>query len=100
MFEELGIEDEYATCGYNILSTAYFKNKYHYDVSSNETIKEYALKVRSDPDLIKAIEKIGTIESSGRDSYLKIIEVPNDAKIELAHYDGWERIEEIHRIWS
>lgn len=54
---------------------------------------------RADKRLIKAIEKIGLEESSGKLSELRIVEIPNGIKWEIDEYDGMETIHEKHRSW-
>ena len=55
---------------------------------------------RNDPDLIRAIETVGTEEASGGYASLKIVEIPDDVEWEIEEYDGSEWIAEKHRIWS
>ena len=55
---------------------------------------------RNDPDLIRAIEIVGTEEASGKYASLKIVEIPDDVEWEIEEYDGSEWIAEKHRIWS
>jgi hypothetical protein len=53
---------------------------------------------RTDNDLIKVIEELGT-EANGRCSNLRIVEIPDDIEYEIDDYDGMESIEEVHRSW-
>lgn len=54
---------------------------------------------RTDPDLIKIIETMGSAEASGRVSELKIIEIPDDVDWVIDEYDGLEWVAERHRTW-
>lgn len=54
---------------------------------------------RSDPRLIKAIEKVGLEASSGSHAELEIVDIPDDIKYEIDDYDGVETIREAHRTW-
>lgn len=68
----------------------------------NEKYKEISFSVRdlnrSDPDLIKVVEKLGK-DASGRYSELKVVEIPDDVEWEISEYDGLEKVEEKHRSW-
>ena len=55
---------------------------------------------RNDPDLIRAIEIVGTEEASGKYASLKIVEIPDDVEWQIEEYDGSEWIAEKHRIWN
>ena len=54
---------------------------------------------RSDPDLVKVVEKLGE-KADGAYAKLKIIEIPDDITWEVHEYDGMERIEEMHQSWG
>jgi hypothetical protein len=54
---------------------------------------------RTDPLLISVIEELGE-KANGRYADLKIIEIPDDVKYEIAEYDGREHVAEVHRTWS
>ena len=54
---------------------------------------------RTDSDLIRAIEIVGTEEASGKYASLKIVEIPDDVEWELGEYDGREWVAEKHRTW-
>lgn len=53
---------------------------------------------RNDPALIQVVETMGERAS---DSYsrLKVVEIPDDVKWQIAEYDGMEWIAETHRTW-
>ena len=53
---------------------------------------------RADSALIRTVEELGE-ESWGRNSQLKIVEVPDGVDWEIEEYDGIERVVEAHRIW-
>lgn len=94
VYKKLGLEwDNY---GY-IELTDYFEDKYNYD---NMSYDDYYLAVRSDPALIKAVEELGVEKASGSFAELKIVEIPDDAKVYISNYDGIESIEECHRSWD
>lgn len=54
-----------------------------------------SIEVRTDPDLVEIIERIGEKKASTRLSSLKIIEVPDNVEFEIDNYDGYETIKEI-----
>ena len=53
---------------------------------------------RTESALIRTVEELGE-ESWGRNSQLKIVEIPDDVLWEIEEYDGIERVVEAHRIW-
>jgi len=55
---------------------------------------------RANPYLIRAIEEVGLERSAGRSAKLKIIDTPDEVDWEITDYDGWERVEEVHRWWG
>lgn len=61
----------------------------------------YSFAIRSNPELIEAVEKIGLKESAGFLSILEIVNIPDDAvEPEIVDDDtGVEYIEEKHRTW-
>lgn len=54
---------------------------------------------RDDPYLIQVINELGT-EANTRFCTLKIVEIPEDVKWEIAEYDGREWVAERHRTWD
>ena len=54
---------------------------------------------RTDEDLIKVVETLGSEKASGHLSRLQIIELPDDVVWELDEYDGIETVREVHRSW-
>lgn len=54
---------------------------------------------RTDPDLIKVIEELGSEKASGACAKIKIVEIPDDVAWEIDDYDGIESIHEVHRSW-
>lgn len=60
--------------------------------------RDYDVKLRTDPDLIEAIEKLGDA-ASGFCGNVQIVEVPDGVEIEIKEYDGWEHVAEVHRTW-
>ena len=57
------------------------------------------IKLRTDPDLIEAIELLGNAANSIV-SNLKVVEVPDGVGITIEEYDGFEHIAEVHRTWG
>lgn len=55
---------------------------------------------RNDPDLIRAIELVGSENSTGFCSDIKIVEIPDDVDWVIQEYDGLEWVAERHRTWS
>ena len=53
---------------------------------------------RTDSALIRTVEELGE-ESWGRNSRLKIVDIPDDILWEIEEYDGIERVVEAHRTW-
>jgi hypothetical protein len=53
---------------------------------------------RSDPSLVAIVEEMGKA-ANGRHAELAIVETPDDAAWEIAEYDGYEHVAEIHRTW-
>lgn len=53
---------------------------------------------RASPDLVRCIETLGD-EANGFCSKLRVVEIPDDVKWEIANYDGNEWVEEVHRKW-
>ncbi len=60
--------------------------------------KPYHLE-RNDDILVNVVEQLGD-EASDNLAKLKIVEIPNDVDWEITDYDGFERIEEVHRVWG
>lgn len=65
---------------------------------SEQTFSIYDLK-RDDPVLVQVVEEMGQ-DASGRFAELKVVDIPDDVKWEIAEYDGMESVHEVHRIWS
>jgi hypothetical protein len=55
---------------------------------------------RDDPDLIRAVEKLGEKKSSGPFASLKIVEIPADVEWIIQSHFGREWIAEKHRTWG
>ena len=54
---------------------------------------------REDPDLIAAVEELGSKKASGGLSNLVIVEIPDGIQYQIDEYDGQESIHEQHRSW-
>lgn len=55
---------------------------------------------RGDPDLVRAIEELGSEAASGSCAKLKIVEIPDQINWELDEYDGIESVHQTHQSWS
>ena len=55
--------------------------------------------IRSHPDLIEIVEKLGD-RANGKLGKLKIVEIPDGVEWEIEEYDGMEQVSEKHRVWS
>lgn len=55
---------------------------------------------RCDRHLLSIIELLGSEKVSGPFAALKIVEIPDDVVWEITEYDGYERVEEVHRSWE
>lgn len=55
---------------------------------------------RTDLNLIKVIESLGSEKASGRFAKLKIVEIPDGVDYQIDEYDGLETIHEKHREWG
>ncbi len=55
--------------------------------------------IRTCEHLIKLIETKGSKYCSGKNALLKIVNIPDDICWEIDSFDGWERIEECHRVF-
>jgi hypothetical protein len=53
---------------------------------------------RDDPDLVAVVEELGD-EASDSLANLQVVEIPADAAWEIAEYDGYEHVAEVHRTW-
>lgn len=60
----------------------------------------YENNIRTDKDMIKVVEKLGSKEASGNCAELQIVEIPDDVKYYVDEYDGIESINEEHRSWG
>lgn len=54
---------------------------------------------RDDPVLVQVVEEMGQ-DAWGRFAELKVVDIPDDVQWEIAEYDGWESVHEVHRVWS
>lgn len=53
---------------------------------------------RENPILVSIVEEMGDL-ASGRNSRLRIVEIPDDIEWEIEEYDGAEWVSEKHRTW-
>ena len=60
----------------------------------------HGVDLRTNPDLIECIRKIGRKEASGHCAELKIVKIPDDVEWGIVEYDGNECVAEVHRTWS
>lgn len=72
-------------------------------VAWNKAYSEVAFNARDierdDPLLIQVVEELGE-KASDRLSKLKVVSIPADVQWEIAEYDGYEHISEVHRTWD
>ena len=54
---------------------------------------------RDDPILVDIVEHMGDA-ASGEYSKLVIVEIPNDVDWQIGEHDGYEQVEEKHRVWT
>lgn len=54
---------------------------------------------RTHPKVVEVVERMGE-KASGCFSKLTVIDIPDDVEWEVEEYDGYERIDEVHRTWS
>ena len=57
------------------------------------------IKLRSNPDLIEAVEVLGEA-ASGSFAQVTIVEVPDDVEVEITEHGGIEWIQEVCRKWG
>lgn len=53
---------------------------------------------RDDPHLVEAVERFD--DPGDACAELKIVEVPADVDWTISEYDGFEKVEEVHRSWG
>lgn len=54
---------------------------------------------REDARLVECIETLGK-KANGLFAELKVLEIPDDVKYTIEHYDGIESVHEVHRVWK
>lgn len=54
--------------------------------------------LRTDPDLVEVVTRLGE-KAWGNHAELAVIEIPDDVKVTIEEYDGYEHIAEVHRKW-
>lgn len=68
-----------------------------------ENYNENHIEYRTDERLIECVEKLGVI-ANGSSANLEILEIPNheiqNLELMITEYDGWERVEEVHKVWE
>ncbi|CAI8948190.1 RimK family alpha-L-glutamate ligase [Brevibacillus sp. IT-7CA2] len=67
----------------------------HYNFTADRSNKE----LRTHPDILAVIEELGP-NANTLTSKLRIVEVPDDVDWIITDHDGFEQVEEVHRIWS
>lgn len=55
---------------------------------------------RANPDLVAAVEELGSEVASGSLAKLKVIQIPDGIEWEIEEYDGTEWVAEKHETWS
>lgn len=78
--------------GYDVASYRRPDNRYW------DTSISYDERYRAHPLLVRVIEELGST-ASGRDSVLRVIEVPDGIDWCIEDHDGYEHIAEKHRTW-
>lgn len=68
------------------------RNKYYLIQDRDEN------SLRTNPDLIEAIEVLGK-KASAQCASLGIVEIPDDIEWEIGEYDGSEWVQELHKRW-
>lgn len=56
--------------------------------------------LRSNPELVAAVEKLGPKRASGSMAQLAVVDIPDDVEFTIEEYDGIEWIAEAHRTWG
>jgi hypothetical protein len=74
------------------------KQKYN-DLYTQHSLAQGREVERNDPNLIKAIKKLGTKKASGSCAELRIIDIPDGTKYTIEEYDGLEHVAEAHQTW-
>lgn len=83
----------------SVLTMDYGKSfKYDWGLVKNDYFY-YGNVERTDEDLVKVVETLGSEKASGRLSQLQIVEIPDNVVWELDEYDGIETVHEVHRSW-
>lgn len=95
VYQELGLEWD----GYGYLADFGLPGKDEPEYNPDQYRECNSIDVRSDPQLVAAVEKLGE-KASGRCASLRVIEVPDDVDVTLEEYDGMEWIAEVHRTWG
>jgi hypothetical protein len=55
---------------------------------------------RTDPNLVKVVETLGSKRASDSLAKLTITEIPDDVNYTIEEYDGIEHVAETHRTWG
>lgn len=63
-------------------------------------VGSYNYRGRVDADLVAVVEDLGSDEASDSCARLKVVDVPDDVDWTISDYDGYERVEEVHRTWG
>ena len=81
---------------YNELGIEHYGYGY---ISHNELDIPYDEDIRTNKNLIAAIESVGLEYAGGQCAQLSIVEIPDDVEYTIEDYDGVESIHEVHRVW-
>jgi len=85
--------------GFSLSKKAYkYMGRSDWDEDRGYGYSELSVEVRSDPKLVKCVEKLGA-EANGLFASLKVVEIPDGVEVEIEEYDGWESAHEKHRSW-
>src|SRR6185295_8495927 len=64
------------------------------------SLNQFGIQIpRDDQKLVQVVEELAA-EANGHCAFLKIVEVPADARWQIDNMHGIEQISEIHRAWS
>jgi len=68
------------------------------ELGSTVTLTDYYSIPRDDKLLVQVVKELGA-EANGSNANLLIVEIPSDVEWEIDEYDGFEKINEVHRSW-
>lgn len=66
-------------------------------VAEGNMFEEYDIE-RDDPALVEVVIQLKD-RANGNHAELMVVEIPADVSWNIANYDGYEHVEETHRVW-